>query len=349
LVEDHDVAFWSRYARNANLLNLFIVVIDTAYVVATWHSGRHRPALLVLNLVALVGVATSLFTSPEARFAASRHRDLVFAGWCAGGSLVVAYAVWADGGLRSPLAWLLPLSVMFTAMVHRPRLVVQSGAVAVVAYLLIGATDGTRSGHPTELFVQAAYLVALTFAATSAARYRWDHYDAQVLLRDRLSALADHDGLTGLLNHRAFHEHLAAELADAEPERRSTSVLLVDLDLFKAVNDTHGHQTGDAVLRAVAVAITATVPGGSVVGRIGGEEFAVLLPSAGPELAGAAAERIRLAIEAVADPVPVTASVGVGTTAGACSTATHLLEQADGALYAAKRQGRNQVCWLRVA
>ena len=331
-----DRAFWRRYARAAQLLNLVIVVIDTAYVFATWHTGAHRPLLAVVNLVALGGVVASLAADIEERIAASRRRDLIFVLWCLSGSVVVSFAVWADGGIDSPLAWLFALSVMFTAIVHRPGLVAVSGVGATVGFVVVAALDGSLADELAAVLVRMGYLLALTYAAVSAAEVRWSH-------RAQMSELADRDGLTGLYNHRAFHEHLAAATGSTQ-----AAVLMLDLDHFKTVNDEHGHLVGDEVLRAVTAAICESIRPDDVAARIGGEEFAVLLPGATPQCAGAVAERIRAAVSAITEPVPVTASIGLGCGSGKVDGA-RLLEQADGALYEAKRQGRNRVCWLQVA
>ena len=342
-----DRAFWRRYARSAQLLNLVIVVIDTAYVCATWRTGAHRPLLVVVNLVALGGVVVGLRSSVEERIAVSPHRDVIFGAWCLSGAAVVSFAAWADGGVSSPLAWLFALSVMFTAAVHRPVLVAVSGAGALAGFLGVAALDGSFGDDLAAVLVRAAYLVALTYAAATAAHVRWTHHDEQVALREQLSALADRDGLTGLLNHRAFHEHLRAVVGGASLST-DMAVLILDLDHFKTVNDRHGHIVGDEVLREVTAAIQGSIRYGDVAARIGGEEFAVLLPGATPEVAGEVAERVREAVGAIVEPVPVTASIGLSCARGDTSGAD-LLERADGALYAAKRQGRNRVCWLQVA
>ncbi|MDB4977596.1 MAG: hypothetical protein JWN48_5937, partial [Myxococcaceae bacterium] len=125
-------SFWRRYARTSHQLNLAIVVLDTLYVLATWHGGAHRPLLLALNVVGIAGLVAALVFVPEEQMAASPHRDLIFGIWSGWGTALVCVAVWGDGGVKSPLAWLLPLSVMFTAVVHRPVLVRASGALAAV-------------------------------------------------------------------------------------------------------------------------------------------------------------------------------------------------------------------------
>jgi diguanylate cyclase (GGDEF)-like protein/PAS domain S-box-containing protein len=164
-------------------------------------------------------------------------------------------------------------------------------------------------------------------------------------LNARLAVLATVDALTGLANRGAFEERLIAELADAQRHGRPLGVLLADVDHFKAVNDTHGHQAGDAVLRAVGKMLAGGIRERDVAARFGGEEFAVVLPST--DLYGAleAAERLRAAIE-VARPagIAVTISVGVAAADDARPRAAHdLLAAADRALYRSKDEGRNRV------
>ena len=126
---------------------------------------------------------------------------------------------------------------------------------------------------------------------------------------------------------------------------------MFDVDHFKRVNDTHGHPAGDAVLRHLAVLLTATFRQVDVVARVGGEEFAVLLPSTDAEGAAAVAERLRLAVKSQAvefDGVPLrcTVSAGVATMHADLGDLDALMKRADQALYAAKAAGRNRIeCW----
>jgi diguanylate cyclase (GGDEF)-like protein len=347
--QDIDALFWERYARTAQVLNLFIVLIDLAYVFATWGTGSNRPALAALNIAALAGIVAGTASRPELKIARSSKRDLIFGAWCLSGIVLIAFAVQLDGGLSSPLAWLLPLSVMFTAMVHRPKLVVLSGLAALVTFLILGALDDTAASAGTRLALRSAYLVALTYAAAVTSRVRWSHYDSQVSLRQALSSLADHDGLTGLLNHRSFHDLLEQHLSSSRSKGEPVALLLVDLDHFKEINDSHGHLVGDEVLQAVTAAITGAIRTGDHAGRVGGEEFCILLPGAGADDARAVAERVRETVEAIAGPASVTTSIGLSAGKAGETSARELLDRADGALYEAKRTGRNKVCWLKAA
>ena len=164
-----------------------------------------------------------------------------------------------------------------------------------------------------------------------------------------LEKLALTDALTGLANRRAFGEALEAELARVGRHGRPASLLFLDLDHFKAVNDSHGHAVGDEVLEGVSLVLKRACRRGDLAARIGGEEFAVLLPATGRIPAALVAERIRRTVElhpiGRSALVPVTVSVGVASTEGLPGVpgADELVRQADAGLYRAKAEGRNRV------
>jgi diguanylate cyclase (GGDEF)-like protein len=157
------------------------------------------------------------------------------------------------------------------------------------------------------------------------------------------------DSLTGLANRRSLEETLRVELARAARHGESVTIVLADLDDFKRVNDTYGHQAGDEVLKAFAATLRATVRESDVAGRWGGEEFALVLTSTDSVGAARLAERARERIEQrqVAMPngdlVTVTASFGVASFPEAAFELGEVLAAADSALYAAKRDGKNRV------
>jgi two-component system cell cycle response regulator len=161
--------------------------------------------------------------------------------------------------------------------------------------------------------------------------------------------LATTDALTGLLNRRAFMDALDRERARSDRHTFPVSLLLLDVDHFKSVNDRFGHATGDAVLQAVARALLPMARRSDVVARWGGEEFVVLLPQTRAEGARIAAERIRRAIANVhhgvsgsADSLRITASIGASSATSPWS-ADGLVATADHAMYVAKSRGRNRV------
>ena len=343
---DVESAFWAEHARAGAVVTLAAVVVDLAYSLATWASGPYRPALVTLNALALVGAGFALVLVPEERIARSPHRDLIFAGWALVSCLLVAIASHLDGGIDSPFAWLFPLSVMLVAVVHRPRLVVLTAAAAMAGLLVVAGLNG---GLDAGVMVRAAYLVVIGYLSAVAARSRWHQYEDQVERNVALSSIAAHDGLTGLLNHRSFHLRLADEVARAQRSDTPLSLLLVDLDHFKEINDRHGHLVGDDVLRRVAGELVDVARATDVVARVGGEEFCMLLPDTAPAAAVVPAERLRAAVAAIGDPEALTVSIGLSGLPADAATPNELFSAADDALYRAKRAGRNRVHTARAA
>ena len=158
------------------------------------------------------------------------------------------------------------------------------------------------------------------------------------------------DELTGLYNKRYLNDELAREFSRARRHGRSLSLLVIDIDHFKDVNDTHGHQVGDMTLRAVGHAVTSCVRGGDIAARYGGEEIVVVLPETRLEQAVLTAERLRRVIaEQVVTfreaRVQVSVSVGCAEQSATDEDEHRLFDRADQRLYAAKSAGRNSVKW----
>ena len=171
-----------------------------------------------------------------------------------------------------------------------------------------------------------------------------DQQEKLRLANEQLQALATTDGLTGLKNHRTFKERLEEEFQRAVRYHLPLSLMLLDVDRFKAFNDTHGHPAGDEVLRRVAKHLTESTRNTDFVARYGGEEFVVLLPFTHQQAALALAERTRAAIAGANWELrAVTASFGVATLGADTSTAAALVKVADEALYHSKEHGRNRV------
>jgi diguanylate cyclase (GGDEF)-like protein len=150
------------------------------------------------------------------------------------------------------------------------------------------------------------------------------------------------DPLTGLLNRRAFDAQLELEVQRARRLGYPVGLLMIDVDEFKDVNDRHGHPAGDETLRQLSGLFSGRLRRSDVVARLGGEEFAIVLPGAVVGQVVTVAEKLRTAVGELSMP-RVTISVGGASLAAARASAATLLDQADRALYAAKRHGRNQV------
>jgi diguanylate cyclase (GGDEF)-like protein len=167
--------------------------------------------------------------------------------------------------------------------------------------------------------------------------------------QEQLALLATHDPLTSLVNGRAFSARLTQELERNRRYPRPLALLYLDLDDFKVINDSHGHQTGDAVLRLVADAMRSSVRQADVVGRLGGDEFAVLMPETDATLADAAAKRLAASLKTVFKGTPtVTASIGVVSCSVAEANTDELLRKADQAMYDAKKAGKDRVVQVEI-
>jgi diguanylate cyclase (GGDEF)-like protein len=170
-------------------------------------------------------------------------------------------------------------------------------------------------------------------------------------LIDSLVDLSSRDALTGLANRRSFELALAREIDRVARAGEPALLLALDIDHFKQVNDTHGHASGDLVLKAVSRALLDCVRPMDMVARIGGEEFAIVMPNCAPAFGEAVAERVRRRIESMLVPIGPSQQIGVSVSIGGAfapqwvrSTPVLWIERADVQLYRAKAEGRNRVC-----
>ncbi len=169
---------------------------------------------------------------------------------------------------------------------------------------------------------------------------------------DRLQEMASHDPLTQVLNARAYYSACEQQIAQSQRSGQPFSVLFVDLDHFKAINDTHGHAAGDEVLRVVARTLGEQLRRSDLLGRIGGEEFSVFLPDTAVSGALQVAENLRLAVQQCQPDIgggtrlSITASIGVASRSPGTQTMQSIQQRADEAMYEAKKAGRNRVSTL---
>jgi len=220
-------------------------------------------------------------------------------------------------------------------------------AVAVLARIPVAIADMSDPAAPFERpWFGPVALEAIVFAQMGAfliVALTKSRVEAQL----RSAALTD--PLTGLPNRRAMFERGTSALGEAARERRPTAVIVFDLDRFKAINDTFGHPVGDAVIRAFAAAAETSLRRGDAVGRIGGEEFAAVLPGADEGDACVLAARVMarfvdLAATVEGCPTACTVSAGVVASKGSVHSIESLIVAADRALYEAKRQGGARFC-----
>ncbi|MEX2571098.1 MAG: GGDEF domain-containing protein [Gemmatimonadota bacterium] len=225
------------------------------------------------------------------------------------------------------------------------------GAGAPAGWLLIQKLAG-RSVRKDLAENPGLYLYMLSGSALVFGAFGLLLGDREARLLATNASLADAaltDSLTGLRNARYLHTRLDEAWAQSERTGRPLALVVIDLDRFKWVNDHYGHPVGDQVLTNAAAAIAATTRQGETEARVGGEEFALLLPNSTGEQAHQVAERVRRAIGRRETPVATGGSLRVTASAGVASTAEHseaspqaLYAAADAALYAAKEAGRDR-------
>jgi two-component system cell cycle response regulator len=202
--------------------------------------------------------------------------------------------------------------------------------------------------HGVEDYVVVGTPVGEIAARISSIMRRQERLRSMEQARDQAVLAAITDPLTGLHNHGYFHEYLRSELLRSERYNEPFSVILLDIDHFKRVNDSYGHPVGDRVLREVSRRLREVVRATDLLARYGGEEFAIVLPHTSPEEGRRVADKIRRAFEA--EPIrakeqlaiPVTVSLGVGFCPLDGGNPAEILDRVDEALYAAKRCGRNR-------
>jgi diguanylate cyclase (GGDEF)-like protein len=224
------------------------------------------------------------------------------------------------------------------AMALLPGVVV--GAVALVS-LAVGLLYGEHQAEIRGIAHSPNVVASLVVSAIFNFGFLF-LFMARLLARQR--ELARLDYLTGVLNRRATDERLALAWEQHARTGEPLAVALVDLDHFKAINDAHGHAAGDVALQFAANTLLAATRPYDAVGRWGGEEFLVVMPSTGVEAANSAAERFRRLLQGSSVPAlhhALTASIGVSVATGATDTPQALVAAADRALYAAKNAGRN--------
>jgi len=215
--------------------------------------------------------------------------------------------------------------------------------VAVVSLIYHDRTMGVlmvRSADPQRVWQDNEILLMRTVADQVAVAVN----HARLFQQMQHQALTD--GLTGCSNRRSFDIQLERDLKLAVKMKAPVSLILLDIDYFKRVNDTHGHDAGDATLRILGGALREDICGVDTAARYGGEEFAIILPQASPEGALVMAERLRVKVEnlVVPDVGRITISLGVATFPQDGGSPALLIKAADSALYQAKKSGRNRAC-----
>jgi diguanylate cyclase (GGDEF)-like protein len=285
-------------------------------------------------LIALAGIAPMATIVPR-QLPRVTHPEYVVAPAAALLITTLAIAAASTGGTSSPLIfWFVVCSVALS--VRFPRRGVAAGLLFQVLVLLAAEVLFDRASAAS----QVAQLVSLAAALTAFTAF------TSVLLRaeSRHRGVSVRDPLTGLLNRRSLEGRFDELDQQAARAHAPLSLAICDIDHFKHVNDTHGHQTGDHVLCAVATEVRQSLRTLDLAYRVGGEEFAILLPNADASAATIVAERLRAAVERLKpEGIDVTVSVGIAQTTPSETGFDTIFARADQALYNAKTTGRNRV------
>ena len=255
------------------------------------------------------------------------------------GLLVSCCGIAAFSLLRAPRSLSSPRMVTGASFL----VVAVAGSARIVA--VVAGSDQQAGLYSRSTSGTAIFVAACIVSQTGAVGYI---LMVNERIRDRLAHAASHDALTGVLTRGAFLELARRELVRSEREGWPFAVLMADIDHFKRINDSHGHQTGDQALTAFGRVASACLRGTDVIGRYGGEEFIGLLPNASAEQARQVAERLRTAVAAHRvdtddGPIDLSCSIGVADSTTFGWHLDGLIAAADRAMYAAKAGGRNQV------
>lgn len=363
---------WFVMAESLFILYATLFFLQALYVVYLSGQGFDWPWLSLARPlgsfawnvpVGLSGAAACLFTREIADLRRFSPRTYAMFGWFAAAFVAVTVAnvakfvglgIWVNalGNLLFSVVAVITLVAVLIAWRRGNRaagwflvawaLLEGFTITAAVRFLITRSMDSSLVlyyyGLPMSM-VAAAVLVALGVA---------DRLRAQRLALSDAERRAQTDPLTGVLNRRSLIERLDAACLRARARGLPIALLFIDLDHFKEINDSFGHQAGDACLRAIIEPIHAELRQSDVIGRYGGEEFVVILSSADAAAANPIAQRIlqrvsAISVEGFGAPIRLTCSIGVATSDTLGLWGEHLIAQADAAVYVAKRMGRNQV------
>ncbi|GAA0798641.1 GGDEF domain-containing protein [Spirilliplanes yamanashiensis] len=315
-----------RTVRVSSVRALLGPAVAAVYLLCT--PGRpDRPVMLAITAVMLaVAVGTWSAASWLAR---SRARVAVQAAGMVVNIAGSSALSLLDGGVASPLGALVPFTLLFYAIMMPPRMFAVASLLSAAGYGVVAVAGG-----PAPTGYAAVYALGIGGVAYLCFR----HAAVLASLRHRLKEASRLDPLTRVLNRRGFDERLDRAVADAARTGRPLTLVLTDLDHFKAVNDRYGHQAGDDVLAWTARTMTRALRRRDVLGRLGGDEFGVLLDGAGPAEAPALVDRLRRAVRGAAP-----GSFGYASYPAEAATVDDLRRLADERSYADKVGRRRTV------
>ena len=303
---------------------LFFLGLYWAYVGSQRFFGippRHMPWVVIIGLTALAHVwFTFVVVSPYYRLLIVNVLGAVFMGWH-------ARLVYRQKPMNFS-RWLTAGSLGAAALMQ---------VIRVILAMTQSIADNLLAPSPIHQFYAVGFAFSILLLSIGFVLMASD------MLRRELEQLASRDSLTNALTRRHWNTLCESELQRCKRSGRSMAVLALDLDHFKAVNDSYGHQAGDKVLIAFVANVNAYLRQNDHLGRFGGEEFSLLLPETSLQQAKLVAERIRMDLDQSKIMPSCTVSIGVTTSQGGGDTVDAIMARADAAMYKAKVAGRNRV------
>ena len=323
----------------AELEWLLLALVLLYFVLPTVPIDNQLGMLAAMSVYAVFVISfrySKLFTEEtQWKLAVETWAIIIFISWC----------VYHTGGVDSPLMNLYLLVIIFSALTLGKIVTLLEFALISCVYFFFAQPDFYQEGFTTTHFSE----MIMTFAPYLLVAYLTSLLAADLKhAREGLEQLSDTDELTGLKNRRAFNAALDSESKKATRYNRKFSVLMLDADDLKSVNDKHGHVVGDQLIVSIARVIRETLRETDVLARYGGDEFVVILTETAQERAIEVAERIRGAVEntsfnADGERVSSTISIGVSSFTQEATEEDGILIRADKKLYESKRKGKNVV------
>src|SRR3954451_1677083 len=310
--ESSEVEFRLRTLRTGLWPSVFACVYLGVYLAWTW-GEPHRQAIVLLTAGALA-LTVLIAAMPLERWIRGRGREPFFFAWSASLIVLIASGSAFDGGAASPLTPLLFLPLAYSALSYPLASMLAVGLLDVLTYVGLAVFAG--GAGPQRAFLFAAGLVNATWICAWQAR----NHGAQ---RDELARVSRSDTLTGALNRRGFEERFEAEIARAKRDGNALALVVLDLDDFKSVNDAEGHAAGDRLLCRVVEVLAEQTRATDTVGRLGGDEFGVLVVGGAPRVVSG---RIHAALTDVA---PATAGMAIFPVDGSGQAELHHVADAD--------------------
>jgi len=327
-------------ARTVAEIEWLLLILALLYQIVEGRSGDNRDAIAIALLpygAFILGFHYANFYKRESRW------KVAIETWVMIG--FITWVVWFTGRLQSPLLNLYLLPVITSSLALGKVATLLETGLITACYVLLRDSSGDvpilSLGYGAELLAGIAPLLLVAYITTMfSADIRFGISKAKLL--------SETDDLTGLYNMRGFSITLDRAFGQAVRYARPMSIVMIDSDNLKMVNDSYGHEAGNELLRLISQSIKRELRTSDVVARYGGDEFVALLPDTNNVGAGEVAERIRAGIAGTplqmrGEDVPITVSVGVATYPDHGRSIDVVMQRADSAMYGAKKRGKNQV------